>query len=119
MPQEKHATPQKPSRPEWPRFLIKGFEGESTRRSVIDASGETVYIRKVPAKKVQVGQVWKKSDTGDSFLVTKIYNEALTSFAVLRKTGSESEPPMRVKVTHTGGTADLPGFTYTQQTDDF
>jgi hypothetical protein len=73
----------------------------------------------VPAKKVQVGQVWKKNDTGDSFLVTKIYNEALTSFAVLRKTGSESEPPMRVKVAHTGGTADLPGFTYTQQTDDF
>ena len=119
MPQEKHATPQKLASPERPGFGVKSFEGESARRSVIDASGETVYIRNVPVKKVQVGQVWKKSDTGDSFLVTKIYNEALTSFAVLRKTGSESEPPMRVKVTHTGGAADLPGFTYTQQTDDF
>jgi hypothetical protein len=119
MPQEKHATPLKPSRPERPEFHAESFEGESARRSVIDASGETVYIRKVPVKKVQVGQVWKKNDTGDSFLVTKIYNEALTSFAVLRKTGSESEPPMRVKVAHTSGTADLPGFSYTQQSDDF
>jgi hypothetical protein len=73
----------------------------------------------VPVKKVQIGQVWKQDGTGDSFLVTKIYNEALTSFAVLRKTGSENEPPMRVKVAHTGGTADLPGFSYTQQSDDF
>jgi hypothetical protein len=97
----------------------QGFGGESTGRSVIDATGEYVYIRKVPVKKIQVGQVWKKIGTGDSFLVTKIYSEALTSFAVLRKTGSEDEPPMRVKVAHTGGSADLPGFTYTQQSDDF
>ena len=119
MPQEKHATPQNHRVPRGPEFHAESFEGESARRSVVDASGETVYIRKVPVKKVQVGQVWKKNDTGDSFLVTKIYNEALTSFAVLRKTGSESEPPMRVKVANTGGTADLPGFTYTQQSDDF
>ncbi len=58
----------------------------------------------VPARqKIQIGQVWKKDGSGDSFLVTKIYNEALTTFAVLRKTGSETEPPMRVKVAHTGG----------------
>lgn len=73
----------------------------------------------MPVKKVQVGQVWKKDGTGDSFLVTKIYNEALTSFAVLRKTGSETDPPVRVKVVNTGGAADLPGYTYTQQADDF
>jgi hypothetical protein len=73
----------------------------------------------VPVKKIQVGQVWKKNDTDDSFLVTKIYNEALTSFAVLRKTGSETDPPVRVKVARSGGAADLPGFTYTQQADDF
>jgi hypothetical protein len=119
MPQEKRATPQKVACLERHRFRVEGFEGESVRRTVIDASGETVYIHNVPVKKVQVGQVWKKNDTGESFLVTKMYNEALTSFAVLRKTGSESEAPMRVKVAHTGGTADLPGFSYTQQTDDF
>jgi len=86
---------------------------------VVDAPGESVYIRSVPVKKIQVGQVWKHDSTGDSFLVTKIYNEALTSYAVLRKTGSEDEPPTRVKVVHAGGMANLPGFTYTQQADDF
>ncbi len=73
----------------------------------------------MPVKKIQVGQVWKQDGTDDSFLVTKIYNEALTSFAVLRKTGSESEPPMRIKIAQSGGAANLPGFTYTQQSDDF
>jgi hypothetical protein len=73
----------------------------------------------VPAKKVQVGQVWKKDDSGDTFLITKIYSEALATFAVLRKTGSETEPPIRIKVAKTGATANLPGFTFTQESDDF
>ena len=70
-------------------------------------------------KKVQVGQVWKKDESGDTFLITKIYNEALTTFAVLRKTGSENEPPVRIKILHSSAGAALPGFTYTQESDDF
>lgn len=73
----------------------------------------------MPAKKVQVGQVWKKDDSGDTFLITKIYSEALATFAVLRKTGSETDPPIRIKVAKTGATANLPGFTFTQESDDF
>jgi hypothetical protein len=71
------------------------------------------------ARKVQVGQVWKKVDSGESFLVTKVYNEALTTYAVLRKTGAEGEPPIRIKVSHLGPAHSLPGFTYTQESDDF
>jgi hypothetical protein len=70
-------------------------------------------------QKIQVGQVWKKDDTGETFLITKVYNEALTSFAVLRKTGSEEEAPLRVKISHAGASPDLPGFTFTQKSDDF
>ena len=73
----------------------------------------------MPARKVQVGQVWKKDDSADSFLVTKIYNEALTSFALLRKTGSETEPPIRIKISRTGANATIPGFSYAQDSDDF
>jgi hypothetical protein len=51
--------------------------------------------------------------------VTKVYNEALATFAVLRKTGAETEPPIRVKVSHSGAMQSLPGFTYTQESDDF
>jgi hypothetical protein len=71
------------------------------------------------ARKVQVGQVWKKDDTGDTFLITKVYNEALTTYAVLRKTGAETEPPIRIKVVHTAQASLLSGFTPTQQYDDF
>jgi hypothetical protein len=73
----------------------------------------------MPARKIQVGQVWKKDDTGDTFLITKVYNEALTTYAVLRKTGAESERPVRVKVVHTAQAALLPGYTSTQQADGF
>jgi len=73
----------------------------------------------VPARKVQVGQMWRKNDTDETFLVTKIYSEALASYAVLRKAGAESEPPLRIKVQHTKAGAELPGFTFTQESDNF
>jgi hypothetical protein len=89
----------------------------STRPLLIDALCDSVYIRTVPAKKIQVGQLWKKEDSGESFLVTKVYNEALTTYAVLRKAGAETEPPLRIKVSRAGAAADLPGFVFTQQSD--
>jgi hypothetical protein len=73
----------------------------------------------VPASKIQLGQVWKNDSSGDSFLVTKTYAEALGTYAVLRKAGSETDPPMRIKVVQSNGTATLPGFTFTQESDEF
>ena len=69
--------------------------------------------------KIQVGQVWKKDDSGESYLITKVYNEALTTFAVLRKAGAEGERALKVKVDRHGPTLTLPGFSFTQQADDF
>lgn len=71
------------------------------------------------AGKIQVGQVWRKDEGGESYLITKVYSEALTTFAVLRKAGAEGEPPIRVKVDRKGAVATLPGFTYAQQSDEF
>lgn len=85
----------------------------------LDAFPNCVYIRTVPARKILLGQVWKKSDTGDAYIVTKIYSEALTSYAVLRKAGAEQEPPLRIKVVKTAAGAELPGFTFTQESDSF
>lgn len=73
----------------------------------------------MPTRKIQVGQVWKRNDSGEAFLVTKIYSEALTTYAVLRKAGSEDEPPVRVKVSHTGAQPDLPGYTFTLKSEEF
>jgi hypothetical protein len=96
-----------------------GWEQESSVGTLIDAFRESVYSHIVPINRVQVGQVWKKDDSGDTFLITKIYSEALTTFAVLRKTGSEEEPPIRIKISKSGASAILPGFSYTQESDEF
>jgi hypothetical protein len=60
--------------------------------------------------KIQIGQLWKKADTGDIFLVTRIYSEALSTIVVLRKSGAESETLIRVKADRTPQGQNLPGF---------
>jgi hypothetical protein len=70
-------------------------------------------------RKIQVGQVWKKSDSGEDFLVTKVYAEALATYAVLRKAGAEDEARIRVKVERAGDAQNLPGYTFTQETEQF
>lgn len=79
----------------------------------------TVVLSPMALKKIQVGQVWKKDDTGDSYLVTKVYNEALATFAVLRKAGSETEAPLRVRIVNSGPSPSLPGFRFAQESEDF
>lgn len=69
--------------------------------------------------RIQVGQVWKKDDTGETYLVTKVYNEALTTFAVLRRTGAETEKPIKARVVRQGSAQSIPGFTNAQANDDF
>ena len=68
-------------------------------------------------KRILLGQVWKKDATGENFLVTKLYNEVFSTFAVLRRVGSEDVS--RIKVAKANETQDLPGFTYTQESADF
>ena len=97
----------------------RGFPCESRRRCDIDATFESVYIHIVPARKIQVGQVWKKDESGESYLITKIYNEAIATFALLRKTGAEAEGTVKVKVDQRGASQALPGFSYTQESDSF
>ena len=89
------------------------------RARLVDARRVCDYSRSVRARKIQVGQVWKKDASGESFLVTKVYNEALATFAVLRKAGAETEPPLRIKVVRAGQAISLPGFTFTQESDEF
>ena len=63
--------------------------------------------------------MWKKDDSGENYLITKVYNEALTTFAVLRKAGAENERALKVKVDRHGPAVTLPGFSYAQEADDF
>jgi len=70
-------------------------------------------------ERIQIGQVWQKNESGESYLVTQLYTEALATFAVLRKTGAENESRLRVRVERSAQGQTLPGFTHSLQSHDF
>jgi hypothetical protein len=65
--------------------------------------------------RIQIGQLWKKDGTGETYLVTRVYSEALSTMAVLRKSGAESEALIRVRVSRTSDGQTLPGFSPAQE----
>jgi hypothetical protein len=69
-------------------------------------------------RRVQIGQVWKKDGTQETYLVTKLYTEALTTVAMLRKTGAEIGSMVRVKVERAGDDQTLPGFSFAHESEE-
>jgi hypothetical protein len=61
-------------------------------------------------KKIQIGQLWKKLETGETYLVTRVYTEALSTMVILRKSGQEDQNQVRIKVERTSGGQNIPGF---------
>ncbi len=71
-------------------------------------------------KAIQLGQVWRKDDTGENYLVTKLYRELFTQFVMLRRTqDAANADTIRLKVLRTDDGLTLPGYTFTQDTTDF
>jgi hypothetical protein len=72
-------------------------------------------------KSIQLGQVWRNDQTAQNYLVTKVYNEVFTQFAMLRQADAQAAnvDTIRVKVQKTGEGATLPGYTFTQDSQDF
>lgn len=68
---------------------------------------------------IQLGQLWKLNETGDQWIVTKIYSEAFSSFAMVRKVGGGDADVRRVKVDKTPDGVTLPGFTFAQEAEAF
>jgi hypothetical protein len=68
-------------------------------------------------KSVKLGQVWRKDDDGNDYLVTKVYSEVFTQYAVLRPAAvtAPDAPTVRVKVAKGADGISLPGFTFTQE----
>lgn len=75
----------------------------------------------MPVKSIQLGQVWRNDANGKNYLVTKLYSEVFTQYAMLREAGSNAAEAgtTRVKVQKTAEIATLPGYTYTQDAQDF
>jgi hypothetical protein len=70
----------------------------------------------VAVKLVQLGQVWRSDLDGQNYLVTKVYNEVFTQYAILRpaeKNAPDAET-VRVRIAKTAQGATLPGYTFTQ-----
>jgi hypothetical protein len=67
-------------------------------------------------KTVQLGQVWREEASGKSFLVTKVYNEVFSQFAMLRPADvtAPTVETRRIKITKTPQGMLLPGYVFTQ-----
>jgi len=74
-------------------------------------------IKSVP--KIQIGQLWKKDGTNETYLVTRVYSEALSTMATLRKSGEETQAQVRVKVERTPEGQTLVGFSPAQENEGF
>jgi hypothetical protein len=72
-------------------------------------------------KSVQAGQVWRSNESGDNFLVTKVYGELFTQYAMLRpaKVSAPDSETIRVKIAKMEAGVTLPGYTFTQESQDF
>jgi hypothetical protein len=68
-------------------------------------------------KRIQIGQLWKQLGTGETYLVTRVYTEALSTIVVLRKSGAEDQSQLRVKVERTPDGPNIPGFAPAMEDD--
>lgn len=70
----------------------------------------------VAVNSIQLGQVWRSEADGQDYLVTKVYSEVFTQYAMLRPAGitAPDAPTVRVKVAKSPQGATLPGYAFTQ-----
>jgi hypothetical protein len=69
------------------------------------------------ARKIQIGQLWKNLESGETFLVTRVYTEALSTIVVLRKSGAEDQNQLRIKAERTAVGQNIPGFAPAMEDD--
>ncbi|HMF90475.1 MAG TPA: hypothetical protein VKL40_07510 [Candidatus Angelobacter sp.] len=72
-------------------------------------------------KTVQAGQVWRNDSSGANFLVTKVYSELFTQYAMLRpaNVSAPEAETIRVRIARQDQGMTLPGYTFTQDSQDF
>jgi len=71
----------------------------------------------VAVKGIKLGQVWRQDSSGQDYLVTKVYSEVFSQFAVLRpaEVTAPDAPVVKVKVAKQAEGVTLPGFSFTQE----
>ena len=71
----------------------------------------------VAVKNIKLGQVWRQDASGQDYLVTKVYSEVFSQYAVLRpaEVNAPDAPVVKVKVAKAADGVSLPGFSFTQE----
>ena len=90
--------------------------------AAVDTPGGALYSQNrslMSVSKIQIGQLWKKEGTGDIYLVTRLYSEALNTIVILRKSGAEDEAQIRLRVERAAGGQNIPGFSPAQEDEKF
>jgi hypothetical protein len=87
------------------------------RPGSLEGNQTNLHGNSVAVKSIQLGQVWRNDKDGQDYLVTKLYNEVFSQFAVLRPAlvTAPDAPTVRVKVAKAADGASLPGYTFTQE----
>jgi len=88
--------------------VLGGHWGGKSRLTPLPCASKVEMA--MPVAKIQIGQLWKHEKTGEIFLVTRVYTEALATMAVLRKSGAENEALIKVRVDRVPGGQNLPGY---------
>ena len=70
-------------------------------------------------KVIQLGQVWRHDTDEQNYLVTKVYSELFSQYAILRRADSTAaqSDTTRVKVQKNADGVTLPGYTFTQDSE--
>ena len=71
----------------------------------------------VAVKSIKLGQVWRQDASGQDYLVTKVYSEVFSQYAVLRpaEVNAPDAPVVKVKVAKAVDGVSLPGFSFSQE----
>ncbi len=91
------------------------------RNARLTAALAVANLSLMAVKTIQLGQVWRNDQSGETFLVTKLYSEVFTEYAMLRRADATAATggTVRVKVRKSSDGATLPGYTYTQDAQEF
>ena len=95
-----------------------GLEGLTRLAGASTVKGRHMSV-KMSVKKIQSGQLRRKNDTGDVYLVTRVYSEALSTIVVLRKSGAEDEALTRLRAESTPKGPGIPGYSPAQDEENF
>jgi len=70
-------------------------------------------------KAMRLGQIWRNDENGQNFLVTKLYSEVFSLWAILRPAETDTTlESRRIKVLKSNDGVALPGYTFTQDSNE-